>query len=270
MTLDQITLIFIIVVSSVLYATRWLPFEATSLLVITSIALTGLLPPAEALEGFASAATITVGAMFVLSTGLVRTGALEAVTINLARLSKGSPKRLLILLACTVPLGSAFVNDTPVVVMLIPVVLSLSSQFGLRPSKLLLPVAYFAILGGTLTIFGTATNILLDDLYRKAGGPGLGVFEFTPLGLIYVAVGGTFIVLLSRRLLPDRTSLSELTGSRQSATYISEIELDRTSSIVGQPVGDAFERIARVGLSQAPPEAHAAAPPYPAPAAFAF
>ena len=217
MTFDQIILIAIIIVSSVLYATRWLPFEATSLLVITSIALTGLLPPTEALAGFASSATLTVAAMFVLSTGLVRTGALETVTIRLARYSKGDANRLLLLLAITVPVGSAFVNDTPVVVMLIPVVLSLSAQFGLRPSKLLLPLAYFAILGGTLTIFGTATNILLDDLYRQAGGPGLGVFEFTPLGLVYVAVGSAFIVLLSSRLLPERASLSELAGNRQAA-----------------------------------------------------
>lgn len=255
MTPDQIILVLIIVVSSLLYATRWLPFEATSILVISSIALTGLLPPTEALAGFASSATLTVGAMFVLSTGLVRTGALETVTINLARFSRGEPNRLLILLAITVPFGSAFVNDTPVVVMLIPVVLSLSARFGLRPSKLLLPLAYFAILGGTLTIFGTATNILLDDLYRQAGGPGLGVFEFTPLGLIYVAVGGAFIVLLSRRLIPERASLSELAGNRHAATYISEIEIDGSSSLVGMPVDQAFDRIARVGQHQQPPEA---------------
>ncbi len=133
MPFDQIILLAIIVASSTLYATRWLPFEATSILVIAGIALTGLQPPEEALAGFASSATLTVGAMFVLSTGLVRTGALEAVTINLARLSNGSPRRLLMLLAVTVPVGSAFVNDTPVVVMLIPVVLSLSAQFGVRP-----------------------------------------------------------------------------------------------------------------------------------------
>ncbi len=255
MTLDQLILITIIISSSILYATRWLPFEATSILVIASIALAGLLPPNEALAGFASSATLTVGAMFVLSSGLVRTGALEYVTVNLARFSKGSSNRLLILLAIFVPIASAFVNNTPVVVMLIPVVLSLSAKFGLRPSKLLLPLAYFAILGGTLTLFGTATNILLDDLYRKAGGPGFGVFEFTPLGILYAAIGGAFVVLFSRYLLPDKTSLSELTGNRHAATYISEIEIDRSSSLVGMPVDKAFDRIARVSQRQQPPQA---------------
>ena len=254
MPLDQIILLAIIVASSTLYATRWLPFEATSILVIAGIALTGLQPPEEALAGFASSATLTVGAMFVLSTGLVRTGALEAVTINLARLSNGSPRRLLMLLAVTVPVGSAFVNDTPVVVMLIPVVLSLSAQFGVRPSKLLMPVAYFAMLGGTLTLFGTSTNILMDDLYRQAGGPGFGVFTFAPLGVIYAAVGGTFVVLFSNRLLPDRSSLSELTSGRQASTYITEIEIGPASTVIGQPVEEAFERIARLSQRQEPPE----------------
>ena len=195
------------------------------------------------MEGFASSATITVGAMFILSAGLVRTGALEAVTINLARLSKDSAKRLLALLSVSVPLGSAFINNTPVVVMLIPVIISLSSRFRTRPSKLLLPLSYFAILGGTLTIFGTATNILLDDLYRQAGGPGFGVFEFTPLGLIYVAIGGVFIVFFGQRLLPDRSSLGELADTRQAATYVTELEIGRHSNLVNTPVSEAFERI---------------------------
>ncbi len=255
MPLDQLILLAIIIASSVLYATRWLPFEATSILVITSIALTGLQPPEQALAGFASSATLTVGAMFVLSTGLVRTGALETVTINLSRWSNGSPRRLLMLLAVTVPLGSAFVNDTPVVVMLIPVVLSLSAQFGIRPSKLLIPVAYFAMLGGALTIFGTSTNILLDDLYRRSGGPGFEVFTFTPLGVIYAVVGGAFMILFSYRLLPERSSLSELTSSRQTSTYITEIAIEPGSTVIGQPVEEAFARIARAGQRQEPPEA---------------
>ncbi len=255
MTLDQSILITIIIGSSILYATRWIPFEATSVLVIASIALTGLLPPEEALAGFASAATLTVGAMFVLSSGLVRTGALENVTFYLAKYSKGDVNRLLLLLAIFVPLASAFVNDTPVVVMLIPVVLSLSARFGLRSSKLLLPLAYFAIIGGTLTIFGTATNILLDDLYRSAGGPGLSVFAFTPLGIVYFLIGGAFIVLISNKLLPNRTSLAELTGNRQVATYISEIEVSDSSSLLGLSVDEVFDQIARVSQRQQPPEA---------------
>ncbi|MCB0094840.1 MAG: hypothetical protein KDE46_03930 [Caldilineaceae bacterium] len=124
MLIEQILLLIILVAGSALYATRRLPFEVTSILIIVSLALTGILPPEKAFSGFASTATLTVAAMFVLSGGLIRTGALEAVTIYLARFSNGSPRRLLLLLAFVIPVASAFVNDTPVVVMMVPVVIS--------------------------------------------------------------------------------------------------------------------------------------------------
>ncbi|MEZ4707751.1 MAG: SLC13 family permease [Caldilineaceae bacterium] len=238
-------LLIILVVGSALYATRRLPFEVTSILIIVSLALTGILPPEKAFAGFASTATLTVAAMFVLSGGLIRTGALEAVTIYLARLSDGSPQRLLLLLAIVVPIASAFVNDTPVVVMMVPVVISLSRQFQISPSKLLLPVSYFSILGGTLTLLGTSTNIVIDNLYRQAGGPGFGVFEFTPLGLIYCVVGGLFIFYFSHRLLPDHSPLANLIENLGQSSYISEITVMEPSKLIGQQVANVFSRIAR-------------------------
>ncbi|MCB0087890.1 MAG: SLC13 family permease [Caldilineaceae bacterium] len=245
MLIEQILLLIILVAGSALYATRRLPFEVTSILIIVSLALTGILPPEKAFSGFASTATLTVAAMFVLSGGLIRTGALEAVTIYLARFSNGSPRRLLLLLAFVIPVASAFVNDTPVVVMMVPVVISLSRQFQISPSKLLLPVSYFAILGGTLTLLGTSTNIVISDLYRQAGGSGFGVFDFTPLGLIYSVVGGLFIFLFSHRLLPNRSSLTSLVDNLRESPYISEIALAPQSKLIGQRVADVFSRIAR-------------------------
>ncbi len=244
MPVQQLVFLLIVFASTTLYATRWLPFEATSILIIASLALTGVLPPEQALAGFSSTATLTVAAMFVLSGGLMRTGALEAVTLYLARFSNGDARRLLLLLAVTVPVASAFVNNTPVVVLMVPVVLSLSRQFNIRPSKLLIPVSYFSMLGGTVTLLGTSTNILLDDLYRKAGGPGLGFFEFTPLGLIYIVVGGLFLYFFSERLLPNRSSLSGLVGDQEPSTYISEIVVGPTSDLAGKTVEQTFDRIA--------------------------
>lgn len=266
MTLEQIILLIIICTSTLLYITRWVSSEVTSILTIAALGLTGVLAPERALMGFSSTATLTVAAMFVLSSGLLRTGALEAVTIYLAHLSQGNVYRLLLLLGITVPLASAFINNTPVVVMLIPVILSLSKRFRIRASKLLIPVSYFSILGGTVTLLGTSTNILLDDLYRNAGGPGFGLFDFAPLGMIYAVVGGIFILLFSQRLLPDRLSLGDLMATRDAVTYVTEVVLPPHSPLVGDSSTKAFAKIASLSRSTAPSTYHRSRrlqPPHP-------
>lgn len=242
-------LLLILAAATLLYVTRWVATEITAALTIAALALTGVLTTEEALSGFSSTATLTVGAMFVLSGGLMRTGALEMVTIQLARFSEGSPTRLLLLLGAVIPVASAFMNNTPVVVMMVPVILSLSRRFDMRPSKLLIPVSYFAIVGGTATLLGTSTNILIDDLYRKAGGPGFGLFEFAPLGVIFVVVCGLFIVLFSQKLLPDRAPLASLASDRHlKSHFITELVVDPGCDLEGQPVREVFGAAHQFGL----------------------
>ncbi|MBU6349622.1 MAG: anion permease [Chloroflexi bacterium] len=241
---DQLLLIAIILLSTALYVTSWLPTEITALGTIVALMATGLLEPGDALSGFSSTATITVGAMFILSAGLMRTGALEMVTLYLGRFAQGSARRLLLMLALVEIPASAFMNNTPVVVMMIPVVVSLCRQYNLRPSKFLLPVSYFAVLGGTVTLLGTSTNILVSDLYLKAGGPGLGLFDFTALGLVYAVVGGGFLVLFGHRLLPSDSPLATLTHLHTHATYLTEMVVAAESKVNGRQVTAVFEQIA--------------------------
>lgn len=241
MTAEMALLVVILLAATILYISRWLATETTSALIIAALALTGILDTSEALSGFASTATLTVGAMFVLSGGLLRTGALEIVTIGLARYSGGNPRRLLILLGAVIPLASAVMNNTPVVVMMVPVILSLSQRFRIQPSKLLIPLSYFAVLGGTITLLGTSTNILVDDLYRNTGGPGFNLLTFTPLGLIFTVTGGIFIVAVSQRLLPDRAPLGGLgDGRHQHTPFVAEVAVEEGSLLLGRTVGDIF------------------------------
>lgn len=241
MTADMVVLVAILVVATFLYLSDWLSIETTSALAVAALALTGILDTGEALSGFASTATLTVGAMFVISGGLLRTGALEIVTIGLARFSGGSPRRLLMLLGGVIPLASAIMNNTPVVVMMAPVVLSLSQRFRIQPSKLLIPLSYFAVLGGTITLLGTSTNILVDDLYRNAGGPGFNFLTFTPLGLIFTVAGGLFVVFTSQKLLPDRAPDGAMdTGRHQRTPFVAEMAVSGMSPLLGQTVGELF------------------------------
>ena len=257
MTAEMIILAVVLVVASYLFLTDWLATETTSALVIATLALTGILDTGEALSGFASTATLTVGAMFVISGGLLRTGALEIVTIGLARFSGGSPRRLLILLGGVIPLASAFMNNTPVVVMMAPVVLSLSQRFRIQPSKLLIPLSYFAVLGGTITLLGTSTNILVDDLYRAAGGPGFNLLTFTPLGLVFTVAGGIFVVLTSQKLLPDRAPAGGLgEGRHQRTPFVAELIVEKMSPLLGKNVGELFNEAAGVQFSRRRSERH--------------
>jgi hypothetical protein len=249
---DQWLLIGIIIVSTTFYITNWAPTEVTAAGTIVVLMATGLLSAGDALSGFASTATITVAAMFILSAGLMRTGALEAVTIYLGRFANGSARRLLLLLALVEVPASAFMNNTPVVVMMIPVVVSLCRQYNLRPSKFLLPVSYFAVLGGTITLIGTSTNILVSDLYRQAGGPGFGLFDFTALGVIYALVGGAFIILIGYRLLPNYSPLASLAGERSLATYVTELVVGAESKINGKLAPEVFVQIALADRPQPP------------------
>ncbi|MBM3317692.1 MAG: SLC13 family permease [Candidatus Eisenbacteria bacterium] len=240
--MEILILAAIIAAALALFLTRLVPLELTALGIIAALALTGILEPAEALQGFSSPATVTVASMFVLSAALTRTGMLDLLQPALARARGLGPRGLLVAFALVAGVASAFMNNTPVVVLLIPIVLSLCRNSAISPSRLFIPISYFAILGGTCTLIGTSTNILIDDLSRKSGGPGFGLFDFTPFGVVYFAVGAITIIALAPLLLPERTPLSALMPARRSASFVTEVVIQAASPWIGRRLEDSLPR----------------------------
>lgn len=197
--------------------------------------VTGVLNPKEAFSVFSNDAAITVASMFVLSAALIRTGAIEGATRLLDRLGSGSERSLLLVVLPVVALLSAFVNNTPIVVMFMPILIALAAKHGLNQSSLLLPLSYASILGGLCTLIGTSTTILVSSTAQRLGQDPITMFEVTPLGLSILVAGFAFLFLFGQRLLPTRTSLSQkaLANPRH---FLTELIVTEDSRWIDQPL----------------------------------
>jgi di/tricarboxylate transporter len=246
MTPDIALVLALCVGSVVLFATEWLPYDLVALLLLLVLGLSGVLTPSEALAGFANPAVVTVGAMFVLSAGVLRTGALVFVERRIAEVA-GSYKALVLFTMLLVGGASAFVNSTPVVVVFLPVLLGIANERGILPSRLLMPISYAAILGGTCTLIGTSTNILVSELVVELGAPPIQMFELTRAGLIFAAIGLAYVLVAGPRLLPHVETVTSTLGLNHKRHYISEIRVGADSDLVGKPlrktIGERFPRL---------------------------
>lgn len=236
MSPDIIIVSAILLAAVILLVTEKLPVDVTGIGIITALMFSGVLSPAEAVTGFSNPAPLAVGALFIVSSGLVRTGALNIVTKLLIRYTDGSRVRFMLMSLLLVGTLSAFLNNTPVVVLSMPIVMAVCAQHGFTPSKFLIPLSYISILAGTCTLIGTSTNILVSDVAAGLGSQPIAMFELSTLGIPLALVGGAFMLVFGDMILPEHASAA--TDELESGRYLSELTVTEDSQLIGlNPTG---------------------------------
>jgi di/tricarboxylate transporter len=233
----------ILLVTLILLITEKIPVELTAIGIMVALMVTRILTPIEAVAGFANPAVITVGAMFIVSRGMIRTGAVGFIGEKIIKHSRGNSKLALSVILLFVGIASAFINNTPVVVFAIPIVLSLSCSYDQSPSKFLIPVSYASILGGTSTLIGTSTNIIISDLSLVHGYGELAMFELSRLGVPIALLGIAFIYVASPRLMPGHATPTCELEDREHRRYLAELQVLQDSPLIGEDPGHSlFEK----------------------------
>jgi len=221
------------------------PPDVTALTLFTVLMLTGLLPSEEALTVFSNPAPLTIGAMFILSAALVKCGLIDRVSGMVERMVVlPYPLVIFAMILVVAPL-SAFVNNTPVVVVFLPVILGLARKMKLAPSKLLIPLSYAAILGGTCTLLGTSTNLIVNGIAVAQGERAFSMFELAWLGLPTTILGGIYLALVGKKLLPVREMLSDILSEDERREYITEAFVQPNSPMLGKTMSESGLKKAR-------------------------
>jgi di/tricarboxylate transporter len=231
----QIALVFVLLVGAMVsFVREKTPPDVVALTVFVIIAMSGLVSIKETFAVFSNPAPITVAAMFVLSAALVRCGALDYLSSIFNRAAGLPYPAVLFLLVICVGFASAWINNTPVVVVFVPVILNLARRMRLTPSKFLIPLSYAAVLGGIGTLIGTSTNLLVSGLLVERGEPGIGMFELSAIGVPLTLVGAVYLSIFGGRLLPSREMLTSILSDEERREYFTEAFVPHGSPLIGK------------------------------------
>ena len=229
---ESLLFLAIIFVAFILFIKEIFPIDVTALALLAILLATDLLTIEEAVSGFSNQAVLTVGLMFILSAALVKTGFLEVVA---DRLSSGNraPWATITLFLIITSISSAFINNTAAVAIFIPLALHLSGRLNISPSKLLIPLSYAGIYGGTITLIGTSTNLLVNSIAVDNGIAAFTMFEFSRMGLIFLIFGTLYTAFIVPKILPARVGVSSLTQNYRLSPYLTEMKIDSASPLTG-------------------------------------
>ncbi len=251
MTLDMWIAIFILFAAILLFLTEWVRVDVVALGVIIALILTNLLTPQEALSGFSNPAVLTIAALFVVGGAILQTGLAGAIGRRILDIAGSSWVRLTAVIMVTVALLSAVMSDTGTVAVLLPGIISLAIGAKISPSRLLIPLAYGALLGGATTLIGTPPNIIVSDLLNEQGLTPFGFFDYTPIGLVLLLAGTSFVLLVGRRILPDYKATTEvqrvetpeeLVNLYQLSDNLYRLRVRRGSTLIGLTLAEASLR----------------------------
>lgn len=239
MTIEIIIVLALVVLAIVLFSTEKIPIDLTALLIMTILMVSGIISIDEGVSGFSNDATVTIAAMFVISGALIKTGFAEMMSNYLIDLFKrrGFWAAILIMMIM-VAIASAFINNTPIVAVFLPVMLKVGDELNISGSKLLMPLSFAAIFGGTTTLIGTSTNILVSSIAKSRGLEPFGMFEFTELGVIFLILGISYMIFIGIRMIPERRKKEDLTGSFELREFISEVVILPEAKSIGMAIKD--------------------------------
>lgn len=238
MSNDVIIVLVIMTLAIVLFATEILSVDLVAILIMGSLILTGVITPEEGVSGFSNSATVTVAVMFVISAALFKTGAVNKLGIYLSAIFKLNFWVGIIAMMLFVGSISAFINNTPVVAIFIPIAINAAKYSRHNPSKLLMPLSFASMFGGVCTLIGTSTNILVSSIAVQYDQPPIGMFEMTSMGVIFFLAGVVYMTFIGVRLIPNRSQDNELTEKFGMGDYLTEIVILPDSPSIGKKISE--------------------------------
>jgi di/tricarboxylate transporter len=236
MTIDQWLTIGIIIVAVILFITDWLSVDLVGLIIISLLITSGVLTPSEAVRGFSNSATITIMAMFGLSAAILNTGQLVNIGNYISTVLVKNRTKGLLLIMIFAGVISAFINNTAVVAVFIPIILSASAKAKISPSKVLIPLSFASMFGGLCSLIGTSTNIIVSGIAETEGLAPFGMFEMAPVGILLFGAGVLYLLFAGNKLIPERTISKLLTEKYDMGDYLTDIRILPGAPSIGKTI----------------------------------